>query len=129
MKHLASSYATFFKYSELTEIVMQNDKLFIDLLSKDWVHNIDNDVETLLKANFIYESDKNYQKDALYMYADKKPVVKKKESVLNNLPGDRPTKKSRIIYSLEQKEVLYQKMRLQLVCIMWDHFQNIQLIY
>ena len=108
---------------------MQNDKLFIDLLSKDWVHNIDNDVETLLKANFIYESDKNYQKDALYMYADKKPVVKKKESVLNNLPGDSPTKKSRIIYSLEQKEVLYQKMRLQLVCIMWDHFQNIQLIY
>ena len=45
------------------------------------------------------------------MYADKKPVVKKKESVLNNLPGDSPTKKSRIIYSLEQKEVLYQKMR------------------
>ena len=39
---------------------MQNDKLFIDALTKDWVHNIDNDVETLVKANFIYESHKNY---------------------------------------------------------------------
>ena len=35
------------KYVELTEVVTQNDKLFIDLLNKVRVVNIDDDVENL----------------------------------------------------------------------------------
>ena len=65
-----------FKYAELTEIVRQKDKLFIDLLNKVRVGNIDDDVEKLLKPRFIHESDGNYPKDALHMYAENEPVMK-----------------------------------------------------
>ena len=40
----------------------QNYKLLIDLLNEVRVGNIDNDVENLLKARCIHESDENYSK-------------------------------------------------------------------
>ena len=49
MKHLLGSKLWhLLKYVELTEVVTQNDKLFIDLLNKVRVVNIDDDVENLL---------------------------------------------------------------------------------
>ena len=38
--------------------------------NKVWVANTDDDVEKLLKARLIHESEGNYQKDALHMYAE-----------------------------------------------------------
>ena len=71
MKHLLGLHLWhLFQISELTEVVRQNDKLFPNLLNKVQVGNIDDDVEKLLKWKFIHESDENYQKDALHMYAE-----------------------------------------------------------
>ena len=53
---------TFFKYAELTEIVRQDGKLFMDLLNKIWVGNIDDAVKDLLKARPILKSGKTNQK-------------------------------------------------------------------
>ena len=55
------------KYAELTKVVKQNDKMFIDLLNKARVSNIDDYVDKLLKARFTNESDENYPKDALHV--------------------------------------------------------------
>ena len=52
------------KYAELSEVLRQNDKLFVDLLNKFQVGNIDDDVEKLLKAKFIHESYEKYSKNA-----------------------------------------------------------------
>ena len=61
----------------------QNDKLFIELLNKVQVGNIDDGVKKLLKARFIHESDENCPKDALY--TENEPAVAR--AVVNDLPG------------------------------------------
>ena len=60
----------------------------IDLLNKVRVGNIDDDVENLLKAKLINESDENYSKDTLHMYGENEAAMKKNKVVLNNLPGE-----------------------------------------
>ena len=65
------------KYAELNEVVIQNDKLFIDLLNQVRVGNIDDDVGNIFKARFIRESDKNYLNDTWYMYAVNEQTIKR----------------------------------------------------
>lgn len=58
------------------------------MLNKVRVYNIENDVEKLLKARSAHGYDKNYPKDALHMYAEKEPAMKRNEAVFNYLPGE-----------------------------------------
>ena len=89
MKHLLDLQLWYlFKYAELTEIVRQNDKIFIDFLNKVRVGNIDDDVENLFMARFIREYDGSYPKKSLHIYAESEPAMKRNEAVLNELPGE-----------------------------------------
>ena len=55
------------------------------MLNKFRVGNIDDDVENLLEVRFISESDENYPKNALHMYTENEPTMKRNEVVLNNI--------------------------------------------
>ena len=57
------------------------------MLNKVCVGNTDDEVQNLLKSRFTQESDENYPKDALHMYAENEPAMKRNEGVLNELPG------------------------------------------
>ena len=58
MKHLLDLQLWhLFEYAELTEVLAQNDKLFIDLLNNVWIGNINDDVGKLFKSRFTHESD------------------------------------------------------------------------
>ena len=89
MKHLLHLQLSHLcKDTKLTEVVSRNNKLFFDLLNKIQVGNIDNDIKNLLKARFTHESDENYPKNALHMYAENEPAMKRNDTVLNDLPGE-----------------------------------------
>ena len=77
-----------FEYAELSEVVRQNDTLFIYLPNKVHVNNINDDVENLLKVRFMCESDKKYPKAALHIYTENKSVMKRNSVVLNDLHGE-----------------------------------------
>ena len=97
MKHLLDLQLWhLFKYAESTEVVRQNDKLFVDLLNKVRVGNIDDDVGNLLKARCTSEFDEHYPKDVLHMFAENEPAIKRNEAVLNKLPGE--------IYTIEAND-------------------------
>ena len=102
MKHLLGLQLWhLFKYAVLTEVVRQKDKMFFDFLNKVRVGNIDNDVEKLLKARFMHESDENYPKGPLHMYAENEPAMKRNDAVQNDLLDELYTielmKKSQVI--------------------------------
>ena len=58
------------------------------MLNKVRVGNIDADNEKLLKARFIHQSNESYPKDALHMYSENEPAMKRNNAVVNDLPGD-----------------------------------------
>ena len=75
-----------FKIAELTEVMRQKDDLvFINLLNKVRVGNIDNDVESLLKTRFISKSDPSYPNEALHIFAENSPAKVHNETMLKNL--------------------------------------------
>ena len=78
-----------FKYAELTEVVRQNDKPFIDMLNKVRVGNADNGMEQLLTARIVCDFEENfYPKDALHMYAENETAIGRNKAVLNNFRGE-----------------------------------------
>ena len=45
-------------------------------------------MEKLFKARFTHESDEKYPKDALHVFAENEPAMKRNEVFLNDFPGD-----------------------------------------
>ena len=75
------------------------------MLNKVCVGNIDDEVENLLKSRFTQKSDENYPKDALHMYAENEPAMKRNEGVLNELPGK--------LYTIEPDNCSYPLVLIQ----------------
>ena len=86
------------------------------MLNKVRVGNIDDEVEKLLKARLIHESDENYPVDALHMYAMNEQAMKRNEAVLNNLPGE--------LYTIEADDKILDNCKYPLALIEADQDQK-----
>ena len=73
--------------SELTEVMIQSDKKFIDLLNKIRVANVQKQIRERFRERFIEESAINYPKNYLHMFAENYPTVKYNRKMLDKLPG------------------------------------------
>ena len=105
-----------FKYVEITEDLRKNDKLFINLLNQVQVGIIDDDVDNLLKARFTHDYDENYLSDALHMYAENEPALKRNKAVLNELPGE--------LYIIKAKDKIPDNCKYPVVLIQAAQNQN-----
>ena len=55
------------------------------MLNKVQVGNIEDNIEKLLEARFIHESDENYPEDPLRMCVENEIAMTRNEAVLNDL--------------------------------------------
>ena len=62
-----------------------------------------------MQGKFIRESDENYPKDALHMYAENEPAMKRNEAVPNKLPGE--------LYTLEVNDKIPNNCKYPLALI------------
>ena len=72
--------------AELTEVMRQKgDTIFIDLLNKVRVGNIDTHVESLLQSRFVSTTATNYPANAMHIWAENMPVYLHNENMLERL--------------------------------------------
>ena len=77
-----------FKFAELTEVMTQRgDMEFIEFLNKIRVGNLDESVQTCLKAIFVKENDVNYPRNALHIFPENIQTLLQNKEVLMNFPG------------------------------------------
>ena len=63
-----------FKYAELTQVAIQNDQTFFNVLNNVLLSIEDQNTERLLKAILINQSGKNCPHDPLHMYVENAPT-------------------------------------------------------
>ena len=77
-----------FKFAELTEVMRQRgDMEFIEFLNKIRVGNLDESVQTRLKARFIKENDVNHPRNALHMFSENSQTLLHNKEMLMSFPG------------------------------------------
>ena len=77
-----------FKFVELTEVMRQRGDIeFIEFLNKIRVGNLDESVQTRLKARFIKENDVNHPRNALHMFSENSQTLLHNKEMLMSFPG------------------------------------------
>ena len=79
-------------------------------------NNLTNFESLKLEARFIHESDENYPKHALHMYAQNEPTIKRNYVVLNELLSE--------LYTIEANDKILDNYRYSLVTIEAAQNQN-----
>ena len=75
-----------FRIAELTEVMRQKgDPVFIDLLNKVHIGNVDADVQQILHSRFIFKNDPNYPTNAMHIWAENAPVLLHNELMLRQI--------------------------------------------
>ena len=77
-----------FKFVELTQVMRQTDKDFIEMLNKIRKGLVDESSEKMLRSRFVDRSNSNYPKYGLNVFAENAPVSSHNVGLLNELSNN-----------------------------------------
>ena len=86
--HLSNDLWRLFKLVELTQVMCQTDKYFIEMLNKIRKGLVDESSEKMLRSRFVDKSNSNYPKYGLHVFAEKEPVSSHIVELLNEIPNN-----------------------------------------
>ena len=72
---------------ELDQVMRQDDKIFVDMLNKIKVGEVDQNVEDVIKLRFIDKNDPCYPGNILHIFAESTPVKRHNDNQLKQIPG------------------------------------------
>lgn len=88
-----------FKYDELKQVIRQRNQISDNVVNIVRLGTDNKNIDKVLKARFIDQSEKNYPYYAYNMYAQNASTVLRNKTAINNLPSE--------VYSIEaNKNVL-----------------------
>ena len=73
---------------ELTQVMRQTDKDFIEMLNKIRKGLVDESSEKMLRSRFVDRSNSNYPKYGLHVFAENAPVSSHNVELLNELSNN-----------------------------------------
>ena len=75
-----------FRLAELDQVMCQDDEMFINLLNKIRVIQIDQNIEYAMKSRFIGKDDTNYPDNVLNISAENASVKRHNDNRLKHIP-------------------------------------------
>ena len=88
MGYLSTDLWRLFQLVELTQVMRQTDKGFIEMLNKIPKGMVDESSDKLLRSKFVDRSNSNYPKYGLHVFAEKAPVSSNNMELLNELSNN-----------------------------------------
>ena len=88
MDYLSIDLWRLFKLVELTQVMRQTDKDFIEMLNKIRKGLVDESSEKMLRSRFVDRSNSNYPKYGLHVFAENAPVSSHNVELLNELSNN-----------------------------------------
>ena len=76
-----------FRLAELDQIMRQDDEIFVNMLNKIRVGEIDQNVEDVIKLRFTDKNDPCYPGNILHIFAENAPVKRQNDNQLKHIPG------------------------------------------
>ena len=76
-----------FRLAELDQVMCHDDEMFINLLNKIRVGQIDQNIEHVIKLRFIDKVDTSYPGNVLHIFAENVPVKRHDDKRLKYIPG------------------------------------------
>ena len=77
-----------FKLAERDQVMRQGDDMFVNLLNKIRKGEIDQDVERIIKLQFIDKNDPHYSGDVLHIFAENAPLTRHNNTQLKQILGE-----------------------------------------
>ena len=84
------------KYDELKQVVRQRNQIFDNVVNIVCLGTDNKNIDKLLKARFVDQSEKSYPYYAYDIYAENASMVLRNKTAINNLPSE--------VYSIEANE-------------------------